>query len=205
MFLALVYFQWLFWLLIHYSDYKIGDKLYRFFPYLIYFMFIFFMGLGFTDFCIDAIKPHHLMTYSALILICYKLLDNSNKFNNKDVICLSFLIVFINSEYWEFPYRFFKIMNYGMDKLDIQQLAHLLPFYGLHYTFDYKRVNFKILVKGLILLFITSTIRLFILQNILFYNCTFYMVLQRMMALYFLTRFYIISDYIKNEEKGKVI
>ena len=131
-----------------------------------------------------------------LILICYKLLDKSNKFNNKDVICLSFLIVFINSEYWEFPYRYFKIMNYGIDKLDIQQLAHLLPFYGLHYTFNYKRVNFKILIKGLIFLLITSTIKLFLLEGILYrYNLInlIYLIIQRIVALYCLTSFYILS------------
>jgi len=157
--------------------------------------------LGFTDFCIDAIKPHHLMTYSVLLLICYKLLDNSNKFNNKDVICLSFLIVFINSEYWEFPYRFLKIMSNGIDKLDIQQLAHLLPFYGLNYTFDYKRVNFKILIKGLMFLLITSSVKIVLLEDLFFripfiYN-RFFLIIQRVTALYCLTRFYILSkgDY----------
>lgn len=163
---------------------------------------VFIIVIGLNSFCIDAIKPHHLFTYLSLILICYVLLDKSNKFSNKDVICLSFLIVFINSEYWEFPYRFFKIVNWEIDKNDIQQLAHLLPFYGLTYTFDYRRECFKPLIKGCLFTFITSTIRIFLLQKIFLSYMIIYMMIQRIGALYFLTRFYIISKKVNGNDNS---
>jgi len=152
---------------------------------------MFFVGLGFTDFCIDAIKPHHLYTYSALILICYIFLDKSYLFTNKDIMCLSFLIVFINSEYWEFSYRFFKIVSWGIDKNDIQQLAHLLPFFGLKYTFNYRRKHFKIIIYGCLFTIITSMIKVLTLQNAHIYYQVFYMIVQRIVTLYCLTMFYI--------------
>jgi len=193
LFLAVVYLQWVLFLLLHLSERKISYNMYKLFPYLFLASFVFFVYLGlFTDFHIDAIYPYHLYVYSVLMYICYLLLDGANIFENKDVICLTFLIVFINSEYWEFPYRFFKIVNYGIDMLDIFQLTHFIPFILLSFSFDYKRVNFKILVKGLIFLLITSTIRIFLLKGIGDYHLV-YMYLQRLGALYCLTRFFIES------------
>lgn len=196
-FLAVIYLQWILWILLYYHNIKIGENVYnvyRIFPFLLILSFAVCVYSEYIKFHIDAIQSHHLWTYSILLWICYVLLDKSKKFSYKDVICLTFLLVFINSEYWELPYRFLKIMNFGVDKNDILQLTHFIPLYFLKYSFIYERKNLKILVKGLIFLFVTLMIRLFVFQSMTIDYHIFYMIIQRIGALYYLTTFFIKSD-----------
>jgi hypothetical protein len=95
--------------------------------------------------------PAHLIgLYILMVLLCAGFFIT--KFSGKDAIALSFLIVFINSYYWEFMLHFNAIILYGLNFNQIIQMFHLFPAYFLVKRLEFydKRKVIKWLLYGLV-------------------------------------------------------
>lgn len=111
--------------------------------------FVYFMLLD-TGFSFSQYSNKILRMYVLFVYISYYYLRE--KYDVKDSICLAFLIVFINSYYWEMMLHINKIIFFGLDFNDVIQMLHLIPAYLLYRRLIIKdRVKFKrVLLIGLI-------------------------------------------------------
>lgn len=66
----------------------------------------------------------------------------SHKYSFKDTVCLTFLVVFINSYYWESMLHFNAMLFYGISFNQFIQMFHLIPSYFL-----IKRLEFNDIIK----------------------------------------------------------
>jgi hypothetical protein len=75
------------------------------------------------------------------------------EYDIKDALALSFLIVFINSYYWEFMLHFNVILFYGLNFNQLVQAFHLIPAYYLvkRTEFNDNKVVKKKLIYGLMI------------------------------------------------------
>lgn len=102
-----------------------------------------------------------LLRFYVLLVICSHYVLRFN-YNYKDSVCLSFLLVFINSYYWEFMLHLNAIMFYGLSFNQLIQGFHLIPVYFLYRMIEIKdtrRVK-KLILYGLIV----STLNLLSIQ-----------------------------------------
>ena len=100
-----------------------------------------------------------------MVLLCFGLFHS--KYSVKDSIAFAFLIVFINSYYWESMHHFNAIVLYGLNFNQVVQMFHLIPAYFLVKRLEFhnlKRVK-KLLIYGLIIS-ITHLISLYVLRFI---------------------------------------
>lgn len=124
---TLVYLQSFLWLYLLDYDYEIEDHfinvLFPVFLGIIYLMF-YITGFQFSPYTNALLKY-----YTTLLLISYAILRY--KYGSKDSVCLAFLIVFINSYYWESVLHFNAIIFYGLNFNQIVQMFHVIPAYFL--------------------------------------------------------------------------
>jgi len=110
-----------------------------------------YLILGITGFGFSQYNNELLMFYILLMLYSYYVLKHN--YNFKDTVCLSFLLVFINSYYWEFMLHLNAIMFYGLSFNQLIQGFHLIPVYFLYRKIEIKdtrRVK-KLILYGLII------------------------------------------------------
>ena len=110
-----------------------------------------YMILGITGFGFSQYSNELLMFYVLLMMYSYYVL--SRNYNFKDTVCLSFLLVFINSYYWEFMLHLNAIMFYGLSFNQLIQGFHLIPVYFLYRKIEIKdtrRVK-KLILYGLVI------------------------------------------------------
>ena len=146
---TLVYLQSFLWLFILFSDLDLEsviiDWLFVWLGFFSYFVVLYY-GISFSQY-----TPELLSFYILSVVICYGLFNI--KYSHKDSISLAFLIVFINSYYWEIMHHFNAIVLYGLNFNQIVQMFHLIPAYFLAKRLIFhnpKRVK-KLLIYGLII------------------------------------------------------
>jgi hypothetical protein len=133
---SLVYVQSFIWLIILFSDIVIenekDDKSIAFIIYsLMVYVFVLQYQLSFSQY-----PTRILQLYILMVIVTFGLLSSEYRF--KEALCLSFLIVFINSYYWEMMLHINAIIFNGLNFNQIVQAFHLIPAYFL-----YKRITFK--------------------------------------------------------------
>lgn len=112
---------------------------------------IIYYALVITGFEFSQYNNELLKFYVALMLYSYIVLRW--EFNYKDTVCLTFLLVFINSYYWESMLHLNAIMFYRLSFNQFVQLFHLVPVYFLNriiYITDYRRSK-KLIIYGLMI------------------------------------------------------
>jgi len=146
---SIVYAQSFFWLYLLNKNYRIDDNIFKkgvlFLLVLTYFVLI-YTGFSFSQYSNDL-----LMFYNVLLICSYVFL--TNKYNYFDALCLSFLIVFINSYYWEFMLHLNVLIFYGLNLNQFIQAIHLVPAYLLYKKLEFddiKKVQ-KLLLIGLMI------------------------------------------------------
>lgn len=200
LFLYIIYFQQFIWIIIlNYENKLLNNKIYKLlnnkiFKLLFYSLSLLFilsvivLGIGF-----DVFTPYYFVLYSSLVL--YSVYKLNIKFDFKTSLCLGFLLVWINSYYWEFALHFSAFIQYGLSKNGIQQGLHLLPVPMLLMSFKFQYVKEKIirLLYGLIYSFFTIFIIDYLdLNN---YVLIFYLI-NRFICLYIL-----VSIFLESEKK----
>jgi len=85
-----------------------------------------------------------------MVIVCFSAFYH--RFGFKDAVALSFLIVFINSYYWESMFHFNAIVFYGLSFNQIIQMFHLLPAYFLVKELEFYNVRrvIKLILYGVI-------------------------------------------------------
>ncbi len=101
-----------------------------------------------------------LSLYILMVLVCFSAFYH--RFGFKDAVALSFLLVFINSYYWESMFHFNAIVFYGLSFNQIIQMFHLLPAYFLVKELEFYNARrvIKLILYGVIVsgLHLTTTI-----------------------------------------------
>lgn len=149
---TLVYFQSFIWLYILFSNWKIKD--YQGYPIIP----ILFINAGIISYfqilryniSFSQYTSELLGLYILMVLLCFGLFYS--KYSFKDSVALAFLIVFINSYYWESMLHFNAIVFSGFNFNQIIQMFHLFPAYFLIRRIEFhnlKNVK-KLLIYGLI-------------------------------------------------------
>ena len=147
-----VIFFWLFFNLKSIDfDTKIFDSM--FYTYMILLAFI----IRISNFSFDLYLPHLLIQYCFFVIVGFKIFRKKYSFNKS--VSLAFLIVFLNSYYWETVLHFSEFIVKPSTLFNIRELFHLavIPFLLSHFDFD-KHYTLKQLRKGIIISFILSVI-----------------------------------------------
>lgn len=112
---------------------------------IIYLMLV-ITGFGFNQYTNELLKFYTLLMLYAQFILRYE-------YNFKDAVCLSFLLVFINSYYWEFMLHLNFIMFNGLSLNQVIQGFHLVPAYFLYRRIEIKDINrFKrLILYGLVI------------------------------------------------------
>lgn len=150
LFRSLLYFQPFIWMfLLDFKNKYLDNYIYRFFfvfdSYLIFNICIIHYGISF-----EAIQTHHFISYSTFVLCSFVMLKNV--YDNRVALNLSFLIVYLNSYYWEFMKHFNSILVGGIDLNFFIQMFRLfpLPFLLTRFSFDNHKKIKTLLVYGLV-------------------------------------------------------
>jgi hypothetical protein len=147
---TLVYLQSFFWLFILVRD-RLGFFIYEkeihtFFIYvgMCSYAYVLVNGTSFSQYTSELLGLYILM-----VMVCYGFF--STKYPVKDAIALSFLIVFINSYYWESMHHLNAIVFYGLSSNQITQAFHLIPAYFVVRIINFynKRKVIKWLIVGM--------------------------------------------------------
>ena len=112
---------------------------------IIYLMLV-ITGFGFNQYTNELLKFYTLlMLYAQYVL--------RHEYNFKDAVCLSFLLVFINSYYWESMLHLNFIMFNGLSLNQVIQGFHLVPAYFLYRMIEIKDINRfkKLILYGLVI------------------------------------------------------
>lgn len=112
---------------------------------------ILYLWLSITGFCFSQYTNNLLKFYVFLMLYTYLFLRLHHSFYNS--VCLTFLIVFINSYYWEFILHFNAIIFYGLSFNQLIQALHIIPALLLYKKLEItnKLMFKKMLLYGLII------------------------------------------------------
>lgn len=91
-----------------------------------------------------------LSFYILMVILCFGAFYHQYGF--KDAVALSFLIVFINSFYWESFFHFNAIVFYGLSFNQLIQMFHLIPAYFLAKRIEFYRPRkvIKLIMYGVI-------------------------------------------------------
>lgn len=110
-----------------------------------------YMILGITGFGFNQYTNSLLKFYVLLMIYSYYVL--SHNYNFKDTVSLSFLLVFINSYYWEFMLHLNFIMFNGLSLNQVIQGFHLVPTYFLYRMIEIKDIKRfkKLILYGLVI------------------------------------------------------
>jgi len=155
---SIVYAQPFIWLYFLDKDIDVKDRYIKLlYPVAlcILYLILIITGFGFSQYDNKLLKFYVLLLmYSHYVL--------SHNYNFKDTVCLSFLLVFINSYYWESMLHLNAIMFYGLSSNQFIQGFHLIPVYFLYRMIkikDIRRVK-KLILYGLVI----STLNLLSIQ-----------------------------------------
>ena len=146
---GLVYVQSFFWLYLLDKDIEINNYFVTvLFPTL---LGITYLILDMTGFTFSQYTNNLLKFY--IVMLLYSFTFIRRKYSFKDSVCLGFLLVFINSYYWEFMLHFNAIILYGISFNQIVQMFHLIPAYLLYKKLDVHNIKLfkKLLIYGLII------------------------------------------------------
>ena len=146
---GLVYAQSFLWLYLIDKDYEVNNYFIRvLFPTS---LGIIYLMLDMSGFSFSQYPNHLLRFYVLLMLYTYTILSIKHSFY--DTVCLTFLLVFINSYYWEFMRHFNVILFYGLSFNQLIQAFHLIPVYLLYVNLEIKDRSkfFKLIVLGLVI------------------------------------------------------
>lgn len=152
-------------------------------------------------------KTHLLVQYVFLVWFAYNFIKDDNIIKS---ISLSFLLVFLNSYFWEMMLHFIEYTVNIMKIFNFRETAHLIvvPFLVNHYDFKWKVVR-KYTQMNIILSYIIATIKINFLEasllaliSVPFFNHLGNVpyVFNRFMSLYILVR--IIKSSRENHKKG---
>ncbi|MBA7490192.1 hypothetical protein ES702_00727 [subsurface metagenome] len=146
---GLIYAQSLLWIKLLDYDYDIKNNLIK-----ISFttsLGLLYIWLSISNFSFNQYTNNLLMFYVFLMLYAYVILRVNYNFYNS--VCLTFLLVFINSYYWEFMLHFNVIVFYGLNFNQFIQALHLIPAYLLYRKLEItnKPMFKKILLYGMII------------------------------------------------------
>lgn len=121
---------------------------------------LFYLILDITGFEFSQYTNELLKVYTILMLYSYFILRN--KYGFKNTVSLNFLVVFINSYYWEFMLHLNVIMFYGLSFNQFIQALHLIPVFFLYRMVEIKdnRRTLKLICYGLVI----STLNLLFLN-----------------------------------------
>jgi len=146
---GLVYAQSFLWIYLLDKDYEVNS----------YFMEILFpvslgiiyLMLDMSGFFFSQYTNRLLRFYVLLMLYAYTFLRIKHSFY--DTVCFTFLLVFINSYYWEFMRHFNAILFYGLSFNQLIQAFHLIPVYLLYVKLEIedRSMFFKLIVLGLVI------------------------------------------------------
>ena len=143
----LVYAQSFLWLYLLNRDFEIKSIIIKvLFPVCL--VFIYFI-LHETGFEFNQYTNNLLKYYIVLILFSYNILRFSYPFKN--AVCLSFLLVFINSFYWESMLHLNAIIFNGLSFNQFVQSFHLITAYYLYKMFNFHWKAFRIFIYGIII------------------------------------------------------
>jgi len=177
--LYVIYFQQIFFMVLINTKKNIDKFQIPFYIYSLTFIIV----IAILNINIDAIKTHHLISYSIFVLITTYIFDR--KFKQFNVaISLGFLLVFINSYYWESGLHIIAILNVGFTSNNIQQLLHLIsvPLLLKLFEFDNKKKTINYFLIGLLFSFSIPIIMIDLkIVNDIFYF--YYMYLIRIICL----------------------
>lgn len=146
---VLVYAQSFIWIYLLNKDVEIRSRYIQLlFPFSLFITYVLIKESGFY---FSQYYNHLLSFYVLLMFNAYFILKI--KYNVYDSICLSFLIVFINSYYWEFMFHFNAIIFYGLSFNQVIQSFHLIPTYLLYKKLEIRNrpMFFKFIALGLII------------------------------------------------------
>ena len=167
----------------------------------IYFSFTAYTYVLVNDVSFSQYTSELIGVYILMVLLCIGVF--STKYIPKDAIALSFLIVFINSYYWESMHHFNAIILYGLSFNQLIQMFHLIPAYFLMKRLEFhnsKRVK-KLLIYGLIIS-CTHLISLYVLFSFGWKSSFYYLTtpITRVLTLGILIT--IVMDEVKYIKKG---
>ena len=146
---TLVYLQSFLWLYVLFSDLDLENVIS--FWLITWFGFFSFLMILYWNISFSQYTPELLAFYVLLVMICFGFF--TVKYSYKDSISFAFLIVFINSYYWESMHHFNAIVLYGLNFNQVIQMFHLIPAYFLVKRLIFhnlKRVK-KLFIYGLII------------------------------------------------------
>jgi hypothetical protein len=131
------------------------------FPTLLAIMYLWLKNTGFS---FNQYTNNLLMFYVFMMFYTYGAL--TLKYDWYNAVCLTFLIVFINSYYWEFMLHFNSIIYYGLSFNQFIQALHLIPAFLLYRKLEItdKSMFRKMIIYGLIFS-VLNLIELNILPN----------------------------------------
>lgn len=203
---TLVYIQSFLWLYLLDYDHEVNNYFVRvLFPISLGIVYLMFdiTGFKFSQYTNPLLKY-----YTALLLISYVILRYKYSFKNS--VCLAFLIVFINSYYWESVLHFNAIIFYGISFNQIVQMFHIIPAYFLvkKLEFNDRSKSIKLFIYGIIV----SNLNLVSLNvfpseiNIFGFiiNRTFVNNVTRSICLFLLLSILMFYSKLRKKEGGKV-
>lgn len=156
----LIYGQTIFFMWLFEKSFKKTFKHYEYEMITISFYtiaYIFSMIIIITGFSFNYYKTHLIIQYVILVLISFHVL--CKKYNSLTAISLSFLLVFLNSYYWEIVLHLTEYNTNPLTIFNFRETYHLivLPFLLTHYYFD-KHVVLKKLAIGICISYLSALI-----------------------------------------------
>lgn len=186
---TVVYVQPFLWLYLLDKDIKVNNIFIKvLFPVSLVSIYII---LNVTGFYFSQYTNSLLCFYILLMLNAFVILSLNYGFY--DSVCLTFIIVFINSYYWEFMLHLNVILFYGFSFNQFIQSFHLIPSYMLYKKLDLinRKMFFKLVVLGLII----SNLNLLVINFMPLIRSTFRNNITRFLCLNILL--YAVSKYTK--------
>lgn len=159
---GLIYAQSFLWLYLLDLDFEIESPFKRKIVYSI--LILLYIILYITKFSFSQYTNILLRFYVFLLIYSIFTISFSNRpfkpemecaihYSFKDSVCLGFLLVFINSYYWESMLHLNAIIFHGLSFNQLIQLFHLIPAYLLYRKLEVKNIKLfrKYLIYGLII------------------------------------------------------
>ena len=160
-FRGLVYAQSFLWLYLLDKDFEIENHFHKMLFYdsfVFLYLLLVITGFSFSQYTNVLLKFYVLLLLYSIVIIRFSnapftpTMECTIHYSFKDSICLGFLLVFINSYYWEFMLHFNAIILGGLSFNQIVQMFHLIPAYLLYDKLEIhdRKSFYKILIIGLI-------------------------------------------------------
>jgi len=157
---AIIYLQPLFWIfLLRFQNEDLEYYFNKVLNVLVILFYVVFIGFVLNfNMSYAFYNEKLLLIYSTMLLVSYYTL--TLYFSNKESLCLSFLIVYMNSFYWEFPLHTIALLHGEIINTIVQIFTHVyfIPILLMYVKFNDNRKAIKSLLYGLVVLTIFTTI-----------------------------------------------